>query len=102
METANLKLKLNIGGFMKFSVLTCTIDQTMLNETDNVAQDDTTDEGLQQAVPEARLWILNPTETQKNKITSHSCRLHKNLNKNHSFCHKTHNVSYLMEPPYLP
>ena len=86
-----------------FHQVQCTnLDQTMLNETNTVAQDDTTDEGWQQAVPEARLWILNPTETQKYKITSHSCRLHKNLNKNHSFCHKTHNVSYLMEPPYLP
>ena len=38
-----------------FHQVQCTnLDQTMLNETDNVAHDDTTDEGWQQVVPEGR------------------------------------------------
>ena len=40
-----------------------------------------------------------PIEMQKIKINSFI--LHKKINKNQSFFHKTHNVSYLMEPTLL-
>ena len=36
----------------------------------------------------------------QNKTKINSFRLHKKINKNQSFSHKTHNVSYLMEPAF--